>query len=149
MFGIDLHDYLNGVSWEQGRGYIRDELDALKAELQGRWNVALGTDNQITNLSIKGNGTVATRYVANTGPNNAPKWDLINLVNGVKNRLLLRNFAAATPGTVLGLGSTTAAGDYVALTIGDDLQALTDTLNVSDRVAAATSQQLWTSEGGI
>lgn len=149
MFGFDTHDYLDGVSWEQGRGYIREELDSLKAELRGRWNVALGTDNQLTNLSIKGNGTIPTRYVANTGPAYAPKWDLINLVNGVKNRLLLRNFAAATPGTVLGLGSTTAAGDYVPLTIGDDLQALTDTMNVSNRVAAATGLALWAAEGGL
>ena len=148
MFGIDLHDYFN-VTWEQARGSLRDELDSLKAELRGRWNAALGPDNQINALSIKGNGTVATRYVANTGVNFAPTWDQVNLANGVKGRLPLNNFALALPGVVLGRGTDNAGGDYIPLTLGPDISAPIDTFDVSERVAAATSITLYASEGGI
>ena len=148
MFGIDLHDYFN-VTWEQARGALRDELDSLKAELRGRWNAALGPDNQLNVLSIGGNGTPATRYVSNTGTNNAPTWDQVNLANGVKGRLPLTNFALANPGVVLGRGTDVAGGDFVQMTLGDDILAPVSTLNVSERVAAAASLSLWASEGGI
>ena len=147
MFGIDLHEQLR-QPWEQARGFLIEELDQLKAELRGRWNAALGPNNTLNVLSIGGDGTPATRSVTNTGPNNAPTWDRVNLSNGVKNRLPFANMVQLTASVLLGRGSA-SSGDIQELTLGSDVQMTSVTFDVSDRVAAATSQQLWSSEGGI
>jgi hypothetical protein len=56
--------------------------------------------------------TTATRYLANTGPGNEPKWDQINLTNGVTGVLSPGN--GGTGGTLPvsygGTGATTQAG---------------------------------------
>lgn len=118
MFGIDLHDFLL-QPWEQSRGYLIEELDQLKAELRGRWNAALGPNNTLNVNAIEGNGTPATRYVANTGTNNAPKWDLVNLLNGVKERLRFRNMVQITSGVLLGRRSS-SSGDIEEISLDSD-----------------------------
>lgn len=114
MFGLDLHEYFR-QPWEQARGMLSEELDQLKAELRGRWNAALGPNNELNVNAIGGDGTPATRYVANTGVRNAPTWDLVNLVNGVKNRLRFIHIVQIGAGKVLGRRSATA-GDIEEIT---------------------------------
>ncbi len=40
--------------------------------------------------------TIATRYLANTGTNNAPNWDQVNLANGVTGNLAVTNLNSGT-----------------------------------------------------
>lgn len=126
MFGIDLHDYYR-QPWEQARGFLIEELDQLKAELRGRWTFALGTDNQLTVDSIGGNGQPATRYVANTGTNNKPTWDLVNLFNGVKERLRFVHIVQLTANRLLGR-EPGSSGDIEEITLNatDLLLTVTD-----------------------
>lgn len=114
MFGIDLHEYFR-QPWEQARGMLSEELDQLKAELRGRWNAALGPNNELNVNAIGGDGTPATRYVANTGTRNAPTWDLVNLVNGVKNRLRFIHIVQIGAATLLGRRSA-SSGDIETIT---------------------------------
>jgi len=72
--------------------------------------------------------TNATRYLSNTGTNNNPAWNQINLTNGVTGVLpsanggspvsvhvlaSLQNSVSATPAKVTGLDTTVGAGTYV------------------------------------
>lgn len=129
MFGIDLHEYFH-QPWEQARGMLAEELDQLKAELRGRWNASLGTDNQLTTAAISGDGTPASRYLANTGPRNKPQWDLVNLLNGVKNRLRFNHLVQIGAGTLLGRRSS-SAGDIEEITVGSGLQLSGTTLSAT------------------
>ena len=128
MFGIDLEDYVY-QPWEQARGFLFETISQMKAELRGRWN-AVFTDNQINNEAIAGDGTAATRYVANTGPNNAPKWDRVNLANGVKGRLPFANIVQIAAAVLLGRGSGTA-GNIQEIELGTGLEMVGNVLNVT------------------
>ena len=125
MWGIDQHDYLN-ATWEQARGYLAEELDQLKNELRGRWNAALGPSNQANALMFGGDPAPATRYVANTGTNNAPTWDLVNLSNGVKNRLVFAHVQQITANRLLGR-EPSGGGDIEEISLNATDLALTST----------------------
>lgn len=47
-------------------------------------------------LSSLGKSTTATRYLANTGTNNNPNWDQVNLANGVTSNLPVTNLNSGT-----------------------------------------------------
>lgn len=114
MFGIDLQDSMAGP-WERARGPLKETIDQLKAELRGRWNALSSLDNQLSNAAIGGGDTTQSRYVANTGPHGKPKWDLVNLVNGVKNRLAFIHMPQIAAGSLLGRRSG-SSGDIEELT---------------------------------
>lgn len=76
-----------------------------------------------TSLSKLAKNTSATRYLSNTGTNNAPAWAQINLANGVTGDLPFANLTQIAARSVLGVtGNATA--DVAAITAGTDHQVL-------------------------
>jgi hypothetical protein len=121
MFGFLGHDYLRGP-WEVVRGSLIEELDQLQGILRRRWGVVFGEDNQLRNLAISGDGTVVPRYVSNEGENYTPEWNLVDVQNGVQNRLQYGNLEAATDDSLLfGRGSAAGAGNWQEVTLGAGL----------------------------
>lgn len=69
--------------------------------------------------------TTATRYLANTGVNNAPAWDQVNLSNGVTSRLQALNQLPQFSATKRVWGrNTTGAGDAEEVTVSQILDWL-------------------------
>lgn len=110
--------------WEKVRGQLHLDLDHIVAAINQRWSVTFGDNNLLQAGTIEGDPTPATRYVANTGTKtpHGPKWDFVNLINGVINRLAFKNLAAASAASVLlGRGSAAGGGDFQEITLGTGL----------------------------
>jgi hypothetical protein len=74
-------------------------------------------------LSALAKSSTATRYLANTGTNNNPAWDQINLANGVTGDLPFANLTQGSALSVLGVtGNATA--DVASIAAGTDHQVL-------------------------
>jgi len=106
---LALLKFLDGP-WDVAKRYLREDLDHIEAAVNQRWGKTFGDGNNLQAGAILGDATPATRYVANTGPANAPKWDTVNLVNGVSGRLAYSHLPAATAPTVV-IGAK-VAGDF-------------------------------------
>jgi hypothetical protein len=118
--------------WEQAKGYLRLDLEALEAAMNQRWSATFGASNLLNPDTIQNYTTAQTRYIANTAttPNAWPAWDQVNLSNGVKNRLPFSNFVAASTGSrLVGRGSG-AAGDFEEISLGSGLAMQGTTLAV-------------------
>lgn len=126
---ISLLKYVNGP-WERVRGYLSEDLDTIQTAVNQLWSSAFSND-KLKSAAILGNGTPATRYVANTGPANAPKWEQVDLTNGVKNRLPFSHLVAATHASVVAGRESGSAGDYEEITLGSGLSIAGTVLKVS------------------
>lgn len=93
--GAVFSDFLS-LPWEQARGYIKEELEQLRAAVQGQWAQTHGTDGLLSEESVLGAGASVPSYIANTGPKKQPKWDKVDLQNGVKNRIKYVNLPQPT-----------------------------------------------------
>lgn len=114
---ISLLKFTSG-KWEKARGYLRLDLEAIESAINRRWGATFGDSNLLQPGAIDGDATPATRYVANTGVDNLPTWDQVDLSNGVKSRLPYSHLVAATQaGIVIGRRSG-SAGDFEELTTG-------------------------------
>lgn len=102
--------------WEQAREYLRSDLEHLQSALNQRWSQTFTDDNQLQAFTIGGDSTVDTHYIANTGPNHTPKWDFVNLSNGVTNRLAFNHLVAATSASVLVGRESGTTGDFEQIT---------------------------------
>lgn len=89
-------DYLT-LPWEEARGYIKEELEQLRAAIQAQFNKTLNTDGTVSEGAFSGAGGDVPSYLANTGPKRKPKWDKVDLANGVKNRLAFGSLPQASP----------------------------------------------------
>lgn len=106
------------MPWEKARGYLQLDLDRIAAAINQRWNATFTSTNTLQATAIAGDATPATRYVANTGTDNAPTWDRVNLSNGVTGVL---------PATLGGTGLTSyAVGDLVFASTTTVLTRLAD-----------------------
>ena len=116
---ISLLKYLDGP-WEQVRGYLKEDLEHIQAAINQNWNQNFGSSNSLQAGTIEGDSTPSTRYVANTGANNNPKWDLVNLANGVKGRLAYAHYTSVDASKLIGrrAGSN---GDPEQVNIGTNL----------------------------
>lgn len=70
---------------------------------------ALLFGSALNTYSLLSKDTNATRYLANTGTSNNPKWDFVNLTNGVTGELPLTNFPTISEYSVLGVAGGSAA----------------------------------------
>ncbi len=144
-----FHEFFSNASWEDAKPYLIEELEQLHAATGAQWGSAFTVDGTINATVVSGTSAVDTVYVSNEGPHHKPKWARVNLLNGVKNRLQLANFAQANPLTVL--GRTTGTGNYQSTTLDvDDLTInATPELEFSARAKAAVALQLHAACGGL
>jgi len=122
------------MPWEDSRGYIREDLEHLEAAINQLAGQTFDQNGDLLSGAIAGDATPATRYVANTGVRNGPKWDTVDLSNGVKNRLAFAHLAVLAASTLLGRGSAAGSGDPQPLTLG---AGLTMTATVLDATPTA------------
>src|SRR5882724_2358275 len=109
------------IPWEKAKNYLRLDLEHIESAINQRWGAVFGDTNKLQSGAIEGDATQPTRYVANTGPNNAPNWDQVNLANGVKERLPFNHLVSATlPGVLVGRESG-SPGDFEQLGLGPGL----------------------------
>lgn len=123
---ISLVNQLNGP-WEKVRGSLSNDLKHIQAAMNVRWGHTFGNDNLLQVGTIGGDGTIASRYVANTGTGNAPTWDRINLSNGVKSRLPYANFIASTAASRLVGRESGSAGDFEEISLAANQLAISTT----------------------
>lgn len=90
-------DYLT-LPWEEAREYIKEELEQLRAALQSHLNSVFNSDGTVTEEAFGGAGGDIPSYLANTGTKRSPKWEKVDLANGVKNRIAYASLPQATPG---------------------------------------------------
>jgi hypothetical protein len=116
--------------WEQAKGFLRLDLEAIEAAMNQRWSVTFGASNLLQPDTIAGDFSEDSRYVSNQGDDHMPFWDQVNLANGVKNRLPFSNFVAATAGAKLVGRGSGAAGDFEEISVGPGLVMQSTTLSV-------------------
>lgn len=107
---------------------------SLPSSAQGDIFYASATDT----VTVLNKNTTATRYLANTGTNNNPAWNQVNVANGVTGDLPFANLTQIAGLSVLGVtGSSTA--DVAAITAGTDGHVLTRVSSSSLAFAAPAS----------
>ncbi len=128
---ISLFKFLDS-KWEDARGYLREDLEHLEEAINLWSGKTFGNGTTLSALAIQGDPTIVPQYVSNTGtPNNAPKWDLVDLIAGVKRRLQFVHLVAATTGSVLLGRRSGSAGDFEQLTLGPGLAITGTVIDVS------------------
>lgn len=135
---ISLQKYLD-APWEIAKGYLRDDLDHLEAAINTHWGSTFDPANQLLGQAIGGDKTPVSRIVANTGVNNAPFWDQLDLGTAVKNRLTFSHLTAASAPSVLLGRRSTSAGDFEEISTGGGLIFSGTTLSTSPIAAIAGS----------
>lgn len=119
-FGIKLHEYLYG-DWDTVKDALVQELDYLHNSLRLNWDSVFDENNQLSLDAALDPDATPTRYIANTGPGGAPKWDLVNLSNGVKNRLAYLHLPQVPASSLLGRGDS-VLGDTQVISLGVGLE---------------------------
>lgn len=115
--------------WETARGFLREDLETLEYFLNTQWARVFGANNVLQSSAISGDSSAATRYVANTGPANAPEWSQVDLSNGVKSRLPYAKLASVSGASkLLGRGAS-GSGDVQEVTVGSGLTMTGTTLS--------------------
>jgi len=134
---ISLLKYVYGP-WEQVRGYLETDLEHIQEAVNSLLKANFSSsDNTLLAEAIGGNSKVAPRYVANTGPNNAPRWSQVDLgSSGVTNRLPPNHLPTANPGVLIGRESGTT-GDWEEITPSGPLSINGTALLFDQRVIAA------------
>lgn len=136
---MDLFRYTD-ASWEESRGWLRLDLDHIQTafnQLVDQTFTVNGTlSHEVFDISgIPGDSTTPTRYVANTGPLGAPKWDQVELTNGVKGTLPFTNLPTLPASRLAGRGSAAGAGVIEPISLGSGL-TLTGTVLSAAAVSA-------------
>lgn len=147
--GIIFHDSLDGP-WEQASGHLRLELESIHAALSTLLGTTFNPGGTLSIDAAEGDGTIATRYIANTGVDNGAKWDQVNLTNGVKSDLPFANIAQIAASKLLGRGSAAGLGDLQEISLGAGL-AMTGTVlsGATGSVTSIATDDLYISGGPI
>ena len=114
-FGLINSEWLT-VPWEQARDFLKTELESLRLVISRRWASVFSADNTLLPDAILGDKTIVPQYVANTGPKFKPKWDKVDVQNGVKNRLQFGHLVAAAQPSILIGRESGSAGDFEEIT---------------------------------
>lgn len=120
MFGGVFHDFLQGT-WDEAKGFLREELEQLRTALNRKWANAFGADNTLQTVAIEGSTTNVPLYAGIEDPDGPIKWFKVNVADGVKSRLKLSNFVQATAASVLLGRRSTSAGNFEQITLGAGL----------------------------
>lgn len=128
--GIIFHDSLDGP-WEQASGHLRLELEAIRGVLNTLLGTSFNVGGTLSATAVEGDGTIATRYVSNTGTDNGLKWEQVDLSNGVKSDLPFSNIEQIAASKLLGRGSASGLGDIQEITLGPGLSMAGTTLSSS------------------
>jgi hypothetical protein len=141
---ISLFRYLD-TTWEQARGYLNEDLLHIQTAIN-RWNgQTFDASNQLLGGTIQGDITKVPQYVSNEGlakdgKTPAPKWALVDLIAGVKNRLQFVHFVAATlPAVLVGRRSGSPAGDMEQVTLGPGLTMSSSAVLDTNSAGAASA----------
>jgi hypothetical protein len=122
---LQVQNYLNGLAVSPvGTAYGGTGLTSFT---QGDLIYSSATDI----LSKLPKSATATRYLANTGTSNAPKWDQVNLTNGVTGLLPYSSIQNVTATSRILGRATTGAGVIEELTIGSGLSLAGTTLSAT------------------
>lgn len=95
--------------WEKAKGFLRLDLDRIEAVLNQRWAAVFGDSNLLNPDTIAGDSSTDSRYISNQGSGHTPKWDQVNMANGVTATLKVINGGtgtgvAFTPGSIVFAG---------------------------------------------
>lgn len=127
-----LKQWAASATWIQARAQLAEDLTHLQTAINQRHTNQFSDDNLLSATTIAGNSELDTRYIANTGPHHTPKWDLVNLVNGVVGRILFPHFQSASAAArLLGRGEAFGAGDFEEITVGAGLSLTGTTLTAT------------------
>lgn len=133
---INLNLFTDGT-WEQVRGYLRDDLERIQAEFNNHVDQTTSLDGSLPAEVIQGDASHGRRYVANTGVDPvtggpAPKWDVVLLDgSGIAGRLPFDHIATLDPGFLIGRRNSGSAGDLEPITVGSGLVMTGATLSAS------------------
>ena len=127
---LHLLKYLDGP-WERVREYLRSDLEHIEAAVNQRWQQTFTDDNLLQAFAISGDSTIDTQYIANTGTGHTPKWDYVNLSNGVTNRLPFNHLVAATAPSVLVGRESGTTGNFEQISLGTGLTMTGTTLSAN------------------
>lgn len=119
---LSLLKYLDGP-WEAVRGYLREDLEHIQAAINSRQTEQFGgaTGSTLQAGTISGDDSQTPRYVANTGQDNAPKWDQVDLSSsGVRGRIPYSKLPQADAATLIGRRDGISGGDYESVEIDED-----------------------------
>lgn len=131
MFGGVFHDFLN-LDWGEARGYLAEELSQLRTALNAQWGNAFNVENTLSADAIDGDSSTVPRYVANTGTDQAPKWDLIALgSSAMSGRLPFTHVATLAASRLAGRGSGAGTGDIEPISLDSTMTMSGTTLGVN------------------
>jgi hypothetical protein len=144
---ISLRKFLGG-SWETVRDYLQSDLEAIETSFNTLVANSFNDDGTIAPSAFPGESDAATRYIANTGTNHAPKWDQVELSNGVKGRLPFANLVPASRGGVLVGRQNNIRGDFGEIYLGAGLRMSGNVLEAVPAPPAASPEENFAT-GGI
>lgn len=147
-FGGVFHDFLDGT-WEEAKGYLREELQQMRTALNAQWGAAFTRDGILTPASITGDSTVVPRYVANTGVDKLPKWDQVDLGStGVRGRLPFTHIVTLVASHLAGRGSAGGTGDIEPIALDPSLTMTGTTLAVNPAYISTSIARTFLLMGG-
>jgi hypothetical protein len=118
--------------WEKARGFVHKDLELIETSLNRLLSQTFDGNNNLLAIAIQGDPTIVPQYVSNTGtPNNAPKWDKVDLIAGVQKRLQFIHFVSASKASVLVGRGDSGPGDFQEIELGPGLSMTGTTMDAT------------------